>query len=154
MKIDEQWECWTLCAIKTEGKRRGWEATTPETTDLSRSWKVEARQKKRSTRYSTTTLQHYGTTALQHDSTIALQRGSTIALRHHHTTELQHYNTIALQQQYSMQHHRTTADYSTLPPLLTKSAWSVLPCVLYVLKPCMLYVLGAQVPGTSAVGCV
>ena len=24
-KIDEQWDCWTLCAIKTEGKNRGGE---------------------------------------------------------------------------------------------------------------------------------
>ena len=31
-KIDEQWECWTLCAIKFEGTYRGGEGTTPVTT--------------------------------------------------------------------------------------------------------------------------
>ena len=30
-KIDEQWDCGTLCAIKFEGKNRG-EGTTPVTT--------------------------------------------------------------------------------------------------------------------------
>ena len=32
MKIDEQWECLTLCAIKIEGTYRGGEETTPVTT--------------------------------------------------------------------------------------------------------------------------
>ena len=32
MKIDEQWECWTLCVIKIEGTYRGGEGTTPVTT--------------------------------------------------------------------------------------------------------------------------
>ena len=32
MKIDEQWECWALCAIKIEGTCRGGEGTTPVTT--------------------------------------------------------------------------------------------------------------------------
>ena len=31
-KIDEQWDCWTLCAIKNEAKNRGGEGTTPVTT--------------------------------------------------------------------------------------------------------------------------
>ena len=31
-KIDEQWDCWALCAIKIEGKNRGGEGTTPVTT--------------------------------------------------------------------------------------------------------------------------
>ena len=31
-KIDEQWDCWTLCAIKIEGNKRGGEGTTPVTT--------------------------------------------------------------------------------------------------------------------------
>ena len=30
--IDEQWDCWTLCAIKIEGKNRGGKETTPVTT--------------------------------------------------------------------------------------------------------------------------
>ena len=38
-KIDDQLDCWTLCAIKIEGKKRG-EGMTPMTTTLSRSWKV------------------------------------------------------------------------------------------------------------------
>ena len=40
-KIDEQWDCWTLCAIQIEGKNRGGEGTTPVTSGLSRSWKVK-----------------------------------------------------------------------------------------------------------------
>ena len=32
MKIDEEWECWTLCAITIEGMYRGREGTTPVTT--------------------------------------------------------------------------------------------------------------------------
>ena len=35
MKIDEQWDCWTLCAIKIEGKNRGEEGATPVTTTCS-----------------------------------------------------------------------------------------------------------------------
>ena len=35
------------CAIKTEGKNRGEEGTTPCDHDLSRSWKVEVCKKKR-----------------------------------------------------------------------------------------------------------
>ena len=31
-KIDEQWDCCTLCAIKIEGNNRGGEGTTPVTT--------------------------------------------------------------------------------------------------------------------------
>ena len=32
MKIDEQWEFWTLCATKNKGTYRGREGTTPVTT--------------------------------------------------------------------------------------------------------------------------
>ena len=31
MIVDEEWECWTLCAIKIEGAHRGGEGTTPVT---------------------------------------------------------------------------------------------------------------------------
>ena len=47
MKIDEQWECWTLCEIKTEGTYRGEEGPTPETTACPEAGKVKARKKEK-----------------------------------------------------------------------------------------------------------
>ena len=41
MKIDEQWECWTLCAIKIEGTYRGGKGTTPVTTSCPEDRRVE-----------------------------------------------------------------------------------------------------------------
>ena len=42
-KIDEQWDCWTLCwcAMKIEGKNRGGKRDDTCDHGLSRSWKVE-----------------------------------------------------------------------------------------------------------------
>ena len=47
MKVDEQWECWTLCEIKTEGTYRGEEGPTPETTACPEAGKVKARKKEK-----------------------------------------------------------------------------------------------------------
>ena len=45
MKVDEQWERWTLCAIKTDGTYRGGEGTTPETTACPEAGKVQLEKK-------------------------------------------------------------------------------------------------------------
>ena len=47
MEVDEQWECWTTCAIKTEGTYRGGEGATPETTACPGAGKVKVMPKKK-----------------------------------------------------------------------------------------------------------
>ena len=46
MKIDEQWDCCTLCAIKIEGKNRGGEGTTPVTTACPEAGKLKCENNK------------------------------------------------------------------------------------------------------------
>ena len=50
--IDEQWDCWTLCAIKVEGKNRGGEGMTPVTTACPEAgkWKCAEEKKKKKKR--------------------------------------------------------------------------------------------------------
>ena len=46
-KIDEQWDCWTLCAKKNEGKNRGGEGTTPVTTACPEAGKEKCAKKRK-----------------------------------------------------------------------------------------------------------
>ena len=53
-KIDEQWDCWTLGAIKIEAKNRGEEGTTPVTTACPEAGKYMCEKKKKNPQWGHT----------------------------------------------------------------------------------------------------